>query len=165
MFPWSKLSCSLVTQNAWEALSGLSSSKLPYTRPTDLSQKPTLELGKKTFSCCRIFYAPINVKPVGGGRRGIGRDFDRSLWPGGRAFELSCCPGGRDNWTFVRGRDHKSFSGCGISVIFDLKLLPGGREFGRDFLENVKIAPYALPPPLTLIGALLKLACTVLKKS
>ena len=43
--------------------------------------------------------APINVKPAGEGggrRRGIGRDFDRSLWPGGRAFELSCCPGGRD---------------------------------------------------------------------
>ena len=32
----------------------------------------------------------------GQGRRGIGRDFDRSLWPGGRAFEFSCCPGGRD---------------------------------------------------------------------
>ena len=43
-------------------------------------------------------YVPINVKPAGGrgGRRGIGRDFDRSLWPGGRAFELSCRPGGRD---------------------------------------------------------------------
>ena len=24
----------------------------------------------------------------------IRRDFDRSLWPWGRAFELSCCPGG-----------------------------------------------------------------------
>ena len=45
---------------------------------------------------CVRSYAPINVKPAGaGGRRGIGRDFDRSLWPGGRAFELSCCPGGR----------------------------------------------------------------------
>ena len=32
----------------------------------------------------------------GGGRWGIGREFDRSLWPWGRAFELSCCPGGRD---------------------------------------------------------------------
>ena len=36
--------------------------------------------------------APINVKPVGGGRQ----DFDRSLWPRGRAFELPCCPGDRD---------------------------------------------------------------------
>ena len=49
----------------------------------------------------RVNNAPINVKPAGGGggggeRRGIGRDFDRSLWPGGRTFELSCCPGGRD---------------------------------------------------------------------
>ena len=46
-----------------------------------------------------VTYAPINVEPAGGGgggRRGIGRDFDRSLWPGGRAFEFSCCPGGRD---------------------------------------------------------------------
>ena len=32
----------------------------------------------------------------GGGGGGIGRDFDRSLWPGCRAFELSCCPRGRD---------------------------------------------------------------------
>ena len=41
--------------------------------------------------------APINVKPVGGGgRQGIGQGFDRSLWPSGRAFELSCCPRGRD---------------------------------------------------------------------
>ena len=31
-----------------------------------------------------------------GERRGVGRDFDRSLWPGGRAFEFSCCPGDRD---------------------------------------------------------------------
>ena len=37
------------------------------------------------------------VKPAGGrGRRDIGQGFDRSLWPGGRAFELSCCPGDRD---------------------------------------------------------------------
>ena len=40
-----------------------------------------------------------------GGRRAIGRDFDRSLWP-------------------------------------------GGREFDSNFLENVKIPPYAPPPPL-----------------
>ena len=83
------------------------------------------------------------------GRRGIGRDFDRSLWPGGRAFELSCCTGGRDIGIFVRARDHKSFPGRGISVIFDLTFLPGGREFDSNFLENVKIPPYAprLPPP------------------
>ena len=83
----------------------------------------------------------------GWGRRGIGRDFDRSLWPGGRAFELSCCPGGRHIWIFVRARDHKSFPGRGISVIFDLTFLPGGREFDSIFLENVKIPPYA--PPTT----------------
>ena len=48
-----------------------------------------------SFSLFRS-YAPINVKPVGvgGGRRGIGRGFDRSLLPVGRTFELSCCPGG-----------------------------------------------------------------------
>ena len=33
---------------------------------------------------------------VGGVRRGLGRDFDRLLWLGVRAFELSCCPWGRD---------------------------------------------------------------------
>ena len=35
--------------------------------------------------------------------------------------------------------------GWGISIIFDLTFLPGGREFNR-FLENVKSLPYAQPP-------------------
>ena len=75
------------------------------------------------------------------GRRGIGRDFDRSLWPGGRAFEFSCYPGGRDIWIFVRARDDKSFLGVGTLIIFDLTFLPGGREFDSNLLENVKIPP------------------------
>ena len=48
------------------------------------------------------------------------------------------------------------FLGWGISVIFDLAFMPGGREFDIVFCENVKIPPYAPPPPptgLTLIGA------------
>ena len=47
------------------------------------------------FASRVLINAPINVKPAGG-RRGIGRDFDQLFWPGGRAFELSCCPGSRD---------------------------------------------------------------------
>ena len=82
------------------------------------------------------------------GKRGIGRDFDRSLWPGGRAFEFSCCPGGRDIWIFVRARDQKSFLGVGNLVIFDLTFLPGGRQFHINLLENVKIPLYARLPPL-----------------
>ena len=39
------------------------------------------------------------------------------------------------------------FLDWGISVIFDLTFLPGGREFDSSFLENVKIPPYAPPPP------------------
>ena len=41
---------------------------------------------------------------------------------------------------------------------FDVTFLPGGREFDSNLLENVKIPPYALPPPpagLILIGALI----------
>ena len=93
------------------------------------------------------FHAPINVKPAEGRRQGIGRDFDRSLWPGGRAFESSRCPVGRDIWIFVRARDHKSFLRVGNLVIFDLTFLPGGGEFYSNLLENVKIPPYAPPPP------------------
>ena len=57
---------------------------------------------------------------------------------------------------FVRARDHKSFLGVGNLVIFDLTFLPEGREFDSNLLENVKIPPYAPPPPagLTLMGAL-----------
>ena len=37
----------------------------------------------------------------------------------------------------------------GISVIFDLTFLPGGREFDSNSLENVKSLPYApCTPPL-----------------
>ena len=35
------------------------------------------------------------------------------------------------------------FLGWGISVIFDLTFLPGGRAFYINFLENVKSLPYA----------------------
>ena len=35
----------------------------------------------------------LSMSSRGGRRQGIGQDFDRSLWPGARAFELSCCPG------------------------------------------------------------------------
>ena len=56
---------------------------------------------------------------------------------------------------------------AGFSVIFDLTLLPGGREFYSNFLENVKSPPNALPHPppphplsgLTLTGALIITIC------
>ena len=83
----------------------------------------------------------------GGGRQGIGRGFDRSLWPGGRAFELSCFPGSRDIWIFVHARNHKSFPGVGNFSIFDLTFLPRGREFDSNVWENVKIPPYVPPSP------------------
>ena len=39
------------------------------------------------------------------------------------------------------------FPGWGISVIFNLTLLHGGREFDSNVLENVKSLSYALPLP------------------
>ena len=45
------------------------------------------------------------------------------------------------------GRDINYFLGWGISVIFELTYLSRGREFYSNFLENVKIQPFALPPP------------------
>ena len=56
-------------------------------------------------------------------------------------------PGVGDIWIFVRACDYKSFPRRGISVTFDLKFLPCGREFDSNFLENVNIPPYAPPPP------------------
>ena len=38
----------------------------------------------------------LSVSSQQGGRQGIVQGFDRLLWPGVRAFELSCCPGRRD---------------------------------------------------------------------
>ena len=77
-------------------------------------------------------HAPINVKPAGvGGRRGIGQGFYRLLWCGGRAFELSCCPGGREYPANIRPQI--------ISVIFDLTFLPGGKEFYSNFFGKCQI--------------------------
>ena len=92
-----------------------------------------------------LYNAPINVKPAagwgGGGRRGIGEDFDGYLWPKGRAFGLSCCPGvGKFEFLFVPVTTNH-FTGWGIPVIFDVTFLLRGREFYSNFLENVKIPP------------------------
>ena len=87
------------------------------------------------YSSNRKSYAPINVKPGGGGggRRGIGRDFDRSLWPGVGIFEF-----------LLVSVTTNHFPGWRISDTFDLTFLPTGREFDSKFLENVncKILPY-----------------------
>ena len=48
-----------------------------------------------------MHYAPINVKPAGG-RWGIGRDFDRSLWPGVGHLNFLAVPGvGISEFLFV----------------------------------------------------------------
>ena len=79
-------------------------------------------------------------------RRGIGRDFDRSLWPGVGHLNYLAVPGvGIFEFLFVPMTTNH-FPGRGISVIFDLTFFPGGREFDSNFLENVKIPPYAPPP-------------------
>ena len=53
----------------------------------------------KLNQSCRQYpvynYAPINVKPAGKGH-GIGWGFDCLCCPWGRAFDLSCSPGGGD---------------------------------------------------------------------
>ena len=43
----------------------------------------------------RLMHLSMSSRRGGGGEGGR-RGFTRSLWPEGRAFELSCCPGGRD---------------------------------------------------------------------
>ena len=69
----------------------------------------------------------------GGGRRGIGEDFDGYLWPKGRAFGLSCCPGvGKFEFLFVPVTTNH-FTGWGISVIFDVTFLLRGGEFYSNF--------------------------------
>ena len=87
-----------------------------------------------------------------GGRWGIGEGFDRSLWPGGRALELSCCPGGRDISYFFVHVTTNHFPGSGISIIFDLTFLPGIGNFTAIFLKMSHPIPTLrpacpLPPP------------------
>ena len=93
--------------------------------------------------------APINFKPAGegGGRRGIGRGFDCSLWPDGRAFELSCCPEGRDIWIFFMLVTTNHFPGWGISIIFDLTFLPGVGNFTAIFWTKSSPRPMPCPHP------------------
>ena len=52
-----------------------------------------LYIVKSTFLIINVMHYQSQA---GGGGGGIGQGFDQSLWPGGRAFELTCCPGGRD---------------------------------------------------------------------
>ena len=117
-----------------------------YFNPTKSNSIYGLSLAVKP-NRTRIKIMHLSMSSQRGWRQGIGRDFDRSLWPEGRAFEFSCCPGGRDVWIFAIVWDHKSFLGVGNLVIFDLTFLPGGREFDSNLLENVKIPPYAPPLP------------------
>ena len=49
-----------------------------------------------TFHNFLIMHLSMSSRQGGDIGRDIGRDFDESLWPGGRAFELSCCPWGMD---------------------------------------------------------------------
>ena len=63
-------------------------------KPTDVQRRPG-----KHVNCVSTLNAPLHLPMSsrrGWGRRSIGQGFDRSLWPRDRAFELSCCPGGRD---------------------------------------------------------------------
>ena len=68
---------------------------------------------------------PINVKPTGGGRWGIGRGFDQLLWPGGRVLNYLAVPGvGIFEFLFVP-MITKHFLGWGISVYLTSHFCPG----------------------------------------
>ena len=83
-----------------------------------------------------------------GWRWGIGQGFDCLLWPGVGHLNYLAVPGeGIFEFLFVPLTTNH-FLGWGISVIFDLTFFPGGRKFDSNFWENVKILPYAPPPPL-----------------
>ena len=43
-----------------------------------------------------VIYAPIDVKPQGGGRPGVGGGFDVTSLPVAGTFDHSSSPGGRD---------------------------------------------------------------------
>ena len=76
------------------------------------------------------------------GRRGIGQDFDRSLWPGGRGFELSCCPGGRDIFEFLLvpvTTNH--FPGWGIQLYLTSHFCLGVGNLTAIFLKMSKFRP------------------------
>ena len=79
----------------------------------------------------------------------MGWDFDRSLWPGGRAFELSCCPGGRDISIFVHARDHKSFPGREFQLYLTSHFCPGVGNLTAIFwkMSKSRSMPRLPPPP------------------
>ena len=103
----------------------------------------------------------LNVKPAregrGGGGKGIWQGFDPLLWPGVGHLNYLADPGlGIFEVLFVPMTTNH-FPGWGISVIFDLKFLPGDRDFGSNFFEKCQIPALctASPPAgLTLISAL-----------
>ena len=104
----------------------------------------------------KVLTRPIGTKnnKVGEGG-GIGRGFDRSLWPGvGHLNYLSVLGVAIFEFLFVPVTTNH-FLGWGISVTFDLTFLPRGREFDSNFGKMSKSRPMPCLPPagLTLIGA------------
>ena len=76
-------------------------------------------------------YYTYQCQAGGGGAKG-------RIWPGGSAFELSCCPGvGIFEFLFLPVTTNH-FLGWGISVIFDLTFLPGVGNFTAIFWKMSK---------------------------
>ena len=116
--------------------------------------------------CSKLSFASLctyQCQAGGGwGKRGIGRDFDWSLWPGGGAFELSCCPGGRDIWIFVRARDHKSFPLMGSCPGWEIQLYLTSQFWQKFFgkCQNPAHMPH-LPPRRLDIDRYIMFNCSV----
>ena len=71
------------------------------------------------------------------GRRGIGKGFDQSFGPGVGHLDYLAVPGvGIFEFLFMPLTTNH-FPGWGISVIFDLTFLRGGREFDSNFFGKL----------------------------
>ena len=79
---------------------------------------------------------------------GIGRDFDRSLWPGVGHLNYLAVPGIFE-FLFVPLTTN-NFPGGEFQLYLTSHFCPGVGNLTAFFLENVKIPPYA---GFTLIGA------------
>ena len=136
-----------------------------YFNPTKSNTIYGLSLAVKP-NRTRIKIMHLSMSSQRGWRQGIGRDFDRSLWPEGRAFEFLnylAVPGVRIFEFMSVPVTTNHFPGGRFQLYLTSHFCPGIGNFTAFFLKNVTILPYTiakLQVTIATLQVIMALKCT-----